>query len=331
MYASTDLRTVIITCLQHGCDYCQQQYGNVADWDIQLITSFEYPGPNGLRVAGDESNAGGLFGRFSVDGVYQYWGGSELLSCSGDISSWNVSHVTNMNRVFQYATEYSDNVDSWDIDSWDVSKVTTMQNMFHSARAFNQPLNSWDVSQVTNMTSMFEYANTFNGNITGWDTSEVMDMTSMFKGYDNGWGAKTEMNQDLDGWDVSKVTSMESMFEFARDFKNDDESLASWDVSKVTNMRKIFKDGSGSLVLDLTTWNVSSVGLAGTTSNTSNMRQAFENTIYRGDFKIEENRHNLRCAWEPLVGIDVFRWAATGKFQGQTIEIYERWGTAPCT
>ena len=236
-----------------------------------------------------------------------------------------------MNRVFEYATEYNHNVDSWDIDSWDVSKVTTMQNMFHNAQAFNQPLNSWDVSQVTNMTSMFDYANRFNGDITGWDTSEVIDMTSMFKGYGNAWGAKTVMNQDLDGWDVSKVTSMESMFEYAREFNNGDESLASWDVSKVTNMRKIFKDGSHGFSLDLTTWNVSSVGLAGTTEDTSNMREAFRTTVDRVYFDIEANRHNLRCAWEPLVGTDVFRWAATKQDAGQTLENYARWGTGSCT
>ena len=41
-----------------------------------------------------------------------------------------------------------------DIGSWDVSNVTNMEKMFEST-AFNQDIGSWDVSNVTNMNSMF--------------------------------------------------------------------------------------------------------------------------------------------------------------------------------
>ena len=33
--------------------------------------------------------------------------------------------------------------------SWDVSSVTNMSSMFDTATAFNQNINSWDVSSVT--------------------------------------------------------------------------------------------------------------------------------------------------------------------------------------
>ena len=36
-----------------------------------------------------------------------------------------------------------------DISSWDVSSVTDMEGMFVKATSFNQDLSSWDVSSVT--------------------------------------------------------------------------------------------------------------------------------------------------------------------------------------
>ena len=53
-----------------------------------------------------------------------------------------------------------------DISSWDVSKVTDMDHMFLEASSFNQPLDSWDVSSVTVMDRMFLRATVFNQDIS---------------------------------------------------------------------------------------------------------------------------------------------------------------------
>jgi surface protein len=45
-----------------------------------------------------------------------------------------------------------------DISSWDVSNVTDMSNMFRGAVSFNQDIRSWDVSNVTNVSNMFRDA-----------------------------------------------------------------------------------------------------------------------------------------------------------------------------
>ena len=37
------------------------------------------------------------------------------------------------------------------LNNWNVSKVTDMERMFRGATSFNQPLNNWNVSKVTNM------------------------------------------------------------------------------------------------------------------------------------------------------------------------------------
>ena len=49
-----------------------------------------------------------------------------------------------------------------EIEDWDVSNVTDMEKMFRAAGSFNQPLNNWNVSKVTNMAEMFNGARSFN-------------------------------------------------------------------------------------------------------------------------------------------------------------------------
>jgi len=42
-----------------------------------------------------------------------------------------------------------------DISSWDVSFVTDMGYMFYNSQAFNQNIENWDTSNVENMERMF--------------------------------------------------------------------------------------------------------------------------------------------------------------------------------
>jgi surface protein len=43
-----------------------------------------------------------------------------------------------------------------DIGSWDMSNVTDMNRMFDNAIDFNQDLSGWDVLNVTNCTGVFD-------------------------------------------------------------------------------------------------------------------------------------------------------------------------------
>ena len=68
----------------------------------------------------------------------------------GNISTWDVSQVTNMSDLFKHKTTFNE-----DISNWDVSSVTNMHSMFYFATSFNQDIGSWDVSNVTDMRYMF--------------------------------------------------------------------------------------------------------------------------------------------------------------------------------
>ena len=69
-----------------------------------------------------------------------------------DISSWDVSNVTNMTRMFCWCKELES---IGDISKWDVSKVNSMIHMFFDCKKFNQDISNWDVSNVMGRVGMF--------------------------------------------------------------------------------------------------------------------------------------------------------------------------------
>ena len=186
----------------------------------------------------------------------------------GDLSSWDVSSVTDMSSMFAGANTFNQPLNTWDVSSvtemngmfsfatsfnqplndWDVSSVTYMVGMFFDADSFNQLLNNWNVSSVSTMHNMFFDADSFNQPLNDWDVSSVRIMKSMFQSADS-------FNQTLNTWDVSKVTNMGGMFFTAHAFN---QPLNDWDVSSVMNMGYTFSDAS-SFNQPLNDWDVSSV------------------------------------------------------------------------
>ena len=146
-----------------------------------------------------------------------------------DISSWNVSHVNDMTAMFDGAQNFNQ-----PLNSWNTSNVTSMAEMFNVAKKFNQSINDWNTSQVTNMDSMFAHANEFNQSVANWDTSHVEDMNHMF------YEAHT-FNHDISIWDTSSVTDMSYMFYRAYAFN---QNISIWDTSSVTDMSYMFQEAS---------------------------------------------------------------------------------------
>ena len=144
----------------------------------------------------------------------------EERSWNQDISSWDVSNVTNMDGMFLGGQSFNAN-----ISKWDTSNVSNMQAMFQSANAFNQDISKWDVSNVITTRGMFYAATSFNQDIGSWDVGKVTQMRRMFN-------SAQKFNQDISNWNVSNVTDMSDMFFNALNFN---QNLSGWDVSKVTN------------------------------------------------------------------------------------------------
>ena len=207
-----------------------------------------------------------------------------------DIALWDIRQNMSvfswqsMASMFTNATAFNQ-----DISSWDVSRVTDMGVMFAGAIVFNQDLNSWDVSNVTAMQSMFAGANKFNGNISSWDVSNVTSMVKMFDNHD--WfytfgRDASSFNQDISSWDVSSVTNMRQMFSSAVSFNQD---LNSWNVSSVTNMEHMFKNAhyfNG----NISSWDVSSVTDMG---NMFNIASIFNQDISGWDVSSVTNMYEM--------------------------------------
>ena len=122
----------------------------------------------------------------------------------GNISGWNTSCITSMNRLFANS-DFNQN-----INSWDVSQVTDMTMMFIDDMIFNQPLSNWDTKNVIGMDYLFGGANSFNQDISGWNTSSVTSMYSTFQFA--GFNGAYPLNENFALWDISQVTDMTSMF-----------------------------------------------------------------------------------------------------------------------
>ena len=193
-------------------------------------------------------------------------------SFNQDISSWDVSNVYNMDKMFYLAEAFNQDIGNWDVSNvtsmkgtfwgagafnqdignWDVSNVKDMNRMFLEAKAFNQDIGNWDVSNVTDMRGMFAYS-AFNQNIGKWDVSNVTGMGGPW--YTNGMFAYSAFNQDIGNWDVSNVDDMSFMFVGAEAFNQD---IGNWDVSNVDAMSFMFLEAKA-FNQDIGNWDVSNV------------------------------------------------------------------------
>ena len=185
---------------------------------------------------------------------------SYATSFNQDISTWDVSSVTNMNDMFYFASNFNQ-----DISGWDVSSVTNMFQMFdgNSLSDINKCLihtffssnNNWPYDWSSSCNSIFQpqtkeelqtavdmwvddnvTALSTYGEINTWDVLLITEMDTLFQN-------KTTFNDDISSWDVSNVTTMYRMFYYAGSFNQD---ISDWDVSNVTSMEGMF-DGTDDL------------------------------------------------------------------------------------
>jgi len=211
-------------------------YGPISRWDMSGVTNLD-----GLGVLFDS-----FMERIPSRDERSYenaWHGAQ--QHSPDISNWNVSGVTSMERTFKDAKHFV-----CDLSRWDVSSVTNMLRMFEGANAFDSDLSGWDVSNVTDMRGMFAHAHKFTSDLSKWKVGQVTNMSAMFHD-------AVMFRSDLSDWDVSSVTSMAHMFLAARQFESD---LSHWDVRQVTTVYRMF-DGASKFVSDLSRWKLDSFRL----------------------------------------------------------------------
>ena len=81
---------------------------------------------------------------------------------------------------------YSAQLFNQNISSWDVSSVTDMSSMFNHATQFEQNLGSWDISNVTSMANMFSNVTLTTTNydaiLVGWAALPSVQPNVIFTG-----------------------------------------------------------------------------------------------------------------------------------------------------
>ena len=121
-----------------------------------------------------------------------------------DLSTWDVSNVTNMSYMFYGCTLLKE----VNLSTWNTSHVTTMMAMFEDCKSLKSlDLTNFDTSGVYNMKFMFSRCKSLvNLNISNWNTSKVEDMISMFN------GCKSLKELDLSNFNTYNVKYMQAMF-----------------------------------------------------------------------------------------------------------------------
>ena len=68
----------------------------------------------------------------------------EALEKYGDISTWNVSNIDDMSKLFKGTRRFNDDIGHL----WDVGrKVTNMDAMFYECKSFDQDISNWNVDR----------------------------------------------------------------------------------------------------------------------------------------------------------------------------------------
>ena len=255
---------------------------DVSSWNVSSVTEMNYMFFGTALFNNGSTTNDGLHpltwtSTSVVEGMSNMFDGASVFN--QDISSWNVSRVTNMGSMFHNTFAFNNGSTTNDGGkplTWTAgtgtSLVTNMSGMFNIAAAFNQDISSWNVSSVTNMYNMFLGTTLFNngavGNVggkpltwtTGTGTSNVTNMEYMF-------GNCLAFNQDISSWNVSSVTNMSHMFEANSAFNNGATTnvggkpltwTAGTGTSNVTNMGQMFYYATA-FNQDISSWNVSSV------------------------------------------------------------------------
>jgi len=107
-----------------------------------------------------------------------------------DLRKFDVSNVTDMSHMFagiyaggEAASSLVSSLETINMSGWDTSKVTNMDRMFNAASSIKTlDLSGFNTSNVTNMYSMFNYMISLETlDLSSFNTANVYDIDSMFE------------------------------------------------------------------------------------------------------------------------------------------------------
>lgn len=149
----------------------QNKILSVDQWGDIAWTSFEnaFAGTSFLTItATDTPDLSG------VTNMFQAFNTGSFTFLGNNMSNWDTSNITNMERMFSNSYTFNG-----DIGSWDTSSVTNMYLMFNNALDFDQNIGNWNVENVTDFGFMFRNAELSSANydslLIGWNTQNLIN------------------------------------------------------------------------------------------------------------------------------------------------------------
>ena len=190
-----------------------------------------------------------------IDDISGIFDGCKSLISISDISNWDISKFTNMNRLFSECISLESLPD---ISGWDTSKVTTMEMLFNQCNSLKSlpDIGDWDISNVTNIERLFYQCTSLSSlpDISGWNTSNVTNMNYVFHQCKN-----LKSLPNIGKWNFSNVTTMFNMFSYCQSLTSL-PNLSRLDISNVTDLSNLFEGCSSLISLpDISKWNINKV------------------------------------------------------------------------
>ena len=163
-----------------------------------------------------------------------------------DTSSYNTSHITSMNSMFEVDYYGSSALSELDVSNFDTSNVTDISWMFSCCKDLTSiDVSNFDTSGVIYLTGMFDCCESLTSiDVSNFDTSKVIDMYCMFD------CCESLTSIDVSNFDTSNVVNMDYMFSYCHSLKILD--VSNFDTSNVTTFYEMFES-----CYDLETLNIS--------------------------------------------------------------------------
>ena len=191
----------------------------------------------------------------SIDNISSIFDGCKSLISISDISRWDISKVTKMDKCFNECISLESLPD---ISGWDISNVTTMEKLFSQCQSLKSlpDIGQWDTSIVSNMKYLFCHCAALKSlpKIGKWNLSNANNMFKMF-----GYCQSLSSLPDISRLNIANVIDLGCLFEGCSSLVSLPD-ISKWDTSKVEDMASMFVDCHLLEKLpDISKWNTSNV------------------------------------------------------------------------
>ena len=216
-----------------------------------------------------------------------------------DLSKWNVSNVTSMEKAF--ANNYL--IKSLNLSNWDTSNCKNSQMMFYNDTALTSigNTNNWSVSKITTTHSMFEGCSKLQSLDTSkWVFSNLTNADSMFS------NCQVLTKLDVSNWGMGKVIYFGFMFNNCYALTSLD--VSKWDTSSANDINAMFNECTNLTNLDVSNWNTSNVTQAVNTF--LDCKKLTKVAVENWDMSNIERLSGMFAYCSGITSLDISKWNA---------------------